>query len=372
VEFIAEKLRAPGYYSSAGGKLDYQVGDVMPAFFNNILGGAFSDVSSYLDQSWMPSIEQDDCPFFAMINMMDNHQLISTMSREPPIPISGIGFEPNPNLLFGKFGYSKPFPLSFEGLPSSPTVAVDLLEADIVGYTGDFDETSLSHENGSVPGYLPEVIGAKSVLVREYDLIRNLDFRLQQILSRLKDLDVYDDALIVVFGDHGIGTYKAKGLLQPQSLRTPLWIKYPSNEIPSSSKKDKSGESEFLKDDQMCGFVDLYPTTLSVLGQKPEACTFGRALAGEYRTKDKERDVIFALIARVGAGHGKTSFDAFTKDLFYQRHLLTRESVQEREGIEPAQVIQDAHSTARYDAFITYFQQLPCISFKEADAGQCQ
>jgi hypothetical protein len=205
VEFIPEKLRALGYYASAGGKLDYQVGDVMPIFFNNILGGAFSDVSSYVDQAWMPSIEQDR-PFFAMINMMDNHQLISTMSREPPVPISGIGIEPNPNLPFGKFGYSKPLSLSFEGLSSNPTVAVDLLEADIVGYTGDFDDTSLSYENGGVPGYLPEDIGVKSILAREYDLIRNLDFRLQQILSRLKDLDVYDDTLIVVFGDHGSGT----------------------------------------------------------------------------------------------------------------------------------------------------------------------
>jgi hypothetical protein len=122
-------------------------------------------------------------------------------------------------------------------------------------------------------------------------------------------------------------------LLQPQSLRTPLWIKYPSNEIQSSSKKYKSGESEFLKDDQMCGIVDLYPTTLSVLGLEPEAYMSGRALAGEYRTKDKERDVMFAMIARVGAGHGKTSFAAFTKDFFYQRHLLTRESIQEREGL---------------------------------------
>jgi hypothetical protein len=180
------------------GGLDYQVGDGMPTFFNNILVGAFSGVSSYLEQAWMPSIEQDR-PFFAMINMMGNHQLISMMSRETPIPISGIGFEPNPNLPFGKFGYSKPLSLFFEGLTSSPTVAVDLLEADIVGYTGYFDETSLSQNNGGVPGYLPEDIGVKSVLAREYDLIRNLDFHLQQILSRLKDLDVYDDTLIVVF-----------------------------------------------------------------------------------------------------------------------------------------------------------------------------
>jgi hypothetical protein len=86
----------------------------------------------------------------------------------------------------------------------------------------------------------------------------------------------------------------------------------------------------------------------------------GRVLS-QHKSKEKERDVLFALIARVGAGHGKTSVAAFTKYFFSPRHLLARTSVQEREGVEPAQVIQDAYSTARYEAFYDMFSAAPLV-----------
>jgi hypothetical protein len=38
---------------------------------------------------------------------------------------------------------------------------------------------------------------------------------------------------------------------------------------------------------------------------------------------------------------------------------MTRESIQEREGIEPAQVIQDAYSIARYEACYDIFSAAP-------------
>jgi hypothetical protein len=66
-----------GYWAVGGGKLDYQVGEVMPTFYNEIAGGAFSDITSFQDRVWDPAIELNR-PFFGMLNAMDTHQLVSS------------------------------------------------------------------------------------------------------------------------------------------------------------------------------------------------------------------------------------------------------------------------------------------------------
>ena len=73
--------------------------------------------------------------------------------------------------------------------------------------------TLFPHHRALCPD-LPEDVGIASILSKEYDLLRNLDYRLQKIIAHLKELGVYDDTLIMLFGDHGSGTYKAKILMQ--------------------------------------------------------------------------------------------------------------------------------------------------------------
>ena len=77
VKFLPEILRSMGYWSVGGGKLDYQVAEVVPTFYNFIAGGAYSDVTSYQDEVWDPAITTGR-PFFGMLNIMDLHQLISS------------------------------------------------------------------------------------------------------------------------------------------------------------------------------------------------------------------------------------------------------------------------------------------------------
>jgi arylsulfatase A-like enzyme len=43
VEFLAEMFGKQGYYRVGAGKLDYQVGEVISTFYNDILGGPFTD-----------------------------------------------------------------------------------------------------------------------------------------------------------------------------------------------------------------------------------------------------------------------------------------------------------------------------------------
>ena len=270
----------------------------------------------------------------------------TAFSREAPIPITNPNGGPPP-LPFGPFGYARPLSLVFEGGPNEqaaprPVAQTNLEHVDIVGYSGHFNETSLTHANGGVPGYLPEEIGIQSILAREYDLIRNVDFRLEQMIDALQERGVYNETMIVVFGDHGSATYKAKTLLEPQSLRTPLWIKYPAGTKLPKSVRPRSDESPYLVDDRMTSILDLFPTTLSVLGvSPPDWIKAGLPLAGEYAV-EKTRDVMFAIVQRLGELAGWKSFAAFTKAFHYQRNLVTEETISDYVELVPEEALAAA------------------------------
>ena len=328
VEFMPEILRQEGYWSTGAGKLDYQVGDVIPTFYNEITGGFLVDTLSpaVFSRFADPAVDQDR-PFFSMLNLMDVHQFLTAMQRPPPVFMTDPDTGAPPNLPFGKMGYTTAAALQFNNSGSvyyAPANSVDMDAVDIVGYRGTLDETKLTHANKGIPGYLPEDIGVASVLAKEYDMLRNLDYRLQKVIAKLKHLGVYDDTLIMLFGDHGSGTYKAKVLMQLQSMHTPVWIKLPKGmAMPSSVVRDSKGHNV---DHQLAQLSDLLPTTLSVLGMPPPAHVDGRALLGPYASSKPPRDIVFSSLSRLQSRDWKTHV-AITKEYVYQvnqHQALTR------------------------------------------------
>jgi len=95
--------------------------------------------------------------------------------------------------------------------------------------------------------------------------------RLAEFLARLDAKGVYDDALIVITGDHGEELYDHRGFghgytLHEEVLRVPLWIKLP---------RQRSGAvvSEWVS------LEDLLPTILDLCGFDPPPSLDGRSLA---------------------------------------------------------------------------------------------
>ena len=61
----------------------------------------------------------------------------------------------------------------------------------------------------------------QSLLAREYDLLRSVDWRIGQIIKHLKEEYLYDDAAIFILEDHrGSAHYKGKTMIQPQTTNT--------------------------------------------------------------------------------------------------------------------------------------------------------
>lgn len=89
------------------------------------------------------------------------------------------------------------------------------------------------------------------------------------VIEKLKDLGLYDSALIIITGDHGemLGEHNeyAHGyFIYQSSLKVPLVVKLP-------------GKSEHKKVDDAVGLIDIVPTTLGYLGI---------AIPGEVQGKD--------------------------------------------------------------------------------------
>jgi hypothetical protein len=356
VQFIPEYLRAMGYYTTGGGKLDYQVADVIPTFYTKILGGTYTNINGYMEQAWTPAIEMG-VPFLTVLNMMDNHENLSTMKRENPIELSdSLTQEAPDDLPNGKFGYATDKNLNFrlklgEDPEFTPVAKLDSFwdfNVDITGYNGDFDESTLNYADDSLPDYVPEEIGIQSLWAREYDLLRNVDWRIGQVIKRLKEEDVYDDTVILIFGDHGSAHYKGKTMIQIQSTKTPLWVKLPKD-VPVSPNV-VTGEDGYNEDNRLMPMKDAYPTLMSILGIEPEPWMEGVAKAGMYEDVDFDYDALFSMVARESSLQGWKSFAAYNKEFYYQLHTLTLEVIEEREasGLSSAAVIEDAKHDALY------------------------
>lgn len=102
------------------------------------------------------------------------------------------------------------------------------------------------------------------------------DYCIGQVISKLKDLGLYDSTLIIITGDHGemLGEQGENGhgyFIYQSALKVPLIFKLP-------------GRHKARRIDSLVGLVDIVPTICSLLGVEPPAevqgidlsCCFGR------------------------------------------------------------------------------------------------
>ena len=111
----------------------------------------------------------------------------------------------------------------------------------------------------------------KNHFVSQYDgAITYLDFHLQRLVQRLRELRLYDNTLIIITSDHGeaFGEHDLVGhdfSLYQHQLYVPLIIKYP-------------GQRKGRKVDALVSHVDLMPTVLDAAGVEVPGDLHGASL----------------------------------------------------------------------------------------------
>jgi arylsulfatase A-like enzyme len=113
--------------------------------------------------------------------------------------------------------------------------------------------------------------------------IRQIDRQLGAFFAKLKAMDVYDDSLIILTGDHGSNMVEAQGKCclhgaghYEENLHVPLLVKFPHS--------SQRGEERFI-----ARHIDVLPTVLDVAGL-PAAGYKGPGESLLRRLKNKRRE----------------------------------------------------------------------------------
>lgn len=153
----------------------------------------------------------------------------------------------------------------------------------------DYTKEGIYTELLTLPSYVPDLPEVRSDYAGHLEAVQDVDTWLGFFLKDLKDKGLDDNTIIFFFSDHGGCVPRGKGYLYESGLKVPL-IAY----FPKKWKHLANGKSG--KDNSLVNFTDLGPTVLSLAGVKPTKNMQGKAIFGEYASKE-ERKVQFAFAA---------------------------------------------------------------------------
>jgi arylsulfatase A-like enzyme len=116
------------------------------------------------------------------------------------------------------------------------------------------DETDIDPQNLNVPPYLPDADGVREDIAGYYEHIKNIDDRIAELRTTLKQAGELENTMFVVTGDHGFAFPRGKTQLYDAGTRVPFVVHWPA-------AVDSGRESsEFIN------FPDVGPTFLEAAG----------------------------------------------------------------------------------------------------------
>lgn len=153
-------------------------------------------------------------------------------------------------------------------LTPSPTLPLNTAPASLHG-SSEFNTYRLGDENASLSKPVSEAY-ARKLRHAYYASISYVDAQIGKVLAELKQQGLDKNTIVVVWGDHGwhLGDERVWGkhTLSEWALRSPLIIKSPTGQTPSSSNKVVSS-------------IDIYPTLMELCGVKMPHKTDGKSFA---------------------------------------------------------------------------------------------
>lgn len=129
-----------------------------------------------------------------------------------------------------------------------------------------------------VRAYHPDTPEVRKDWAQYYDRITMMDARVGQNLKELEEAGLADETIVFYYGDHGSGMPRSKRWPYNSGLHVPLIVHIPEKFAHLRPKDYSVGGTS----DRLTSFVDLAPTLLSLIGQKPPQWMQGHAFAGKY------------------------------------------------------------------------------------------
>jgi arylsulfatase A-like enzyme len=126
------------------------------------------------------------------------------------------------------------------------------------------------------PPYFPDHPIIRRDMAVMYSNINHMDGEVQEFIRQLQEAGQLDNTIILWYSDNGGPLPRQKRSLYMSGLNVPLIIRYPD-----SMRKGTVNE-------QMCSFVDIPATILSLAGIRPPEYMHGKAFAGNFEAPPRQ------------------------------------------------------------------------------------
>ena len=132
-----------------------------------------------------------------------------------------------------------------------------------------------------VPAYHPDTPEVRQDWAQYYDKITEMDALAGANLKELAEAGLSDDTIVFYYGDHGSGMPRSKRWPYNSGLHVPMLLFIPEKWKHLRPDDYVTGGTS----DRLVSFVDLAPTLVSLIGQKPPEFMQGFAFAGKYTSE---------------------------------------------------------------------------------------
>ncbi len=171
------------------------------------------------------------------------------------------------------------------------------------------------YENIPKKGHLSEAL-AKELIHGYYACVSYVDAQIGLVLDELKRLELEDDTIVILWGDHGwnLGDHKlwSKHVTFETALRTPLIIKVP-------------GKTKGQKTDAITEYIDVYPSLAELVGLEIPSTVDGKSFVPIINGKTSKKDwAVSKFKDAVTLIKGDLFYTEWTKDdgIAYERMLF--------------------------------------------------
>ena len=157
-----------------------------------------------------------------------------------------------------------------------------------------------------VPGFLPDLPAIRQELADYATSVRRLDDMVGAVLEELETASLVEDTIVIFLSDHGMPFPAAKFNCYPDSVRTPLIVRWPGK-----IKKESVDRTH------MVSAIDLQPTILEMIGLDPvksDGRSFLPLLQGQTQA---DRDTVFAQFYHIHGADALPMRSVITKNSAY-------------------------------------------------------
>lgn len=133
---------------------------------------------------------------------------------------------------------------------------------------GDFHDP----EEAPIPSFHPDDPVFRKAWARYYDAVTQVDYRAGEVFAALKQDGLWDETIVIVWADHGVGMPRGKHTAWEQGTHVPLIIRFPEK-----YQHLAPAQPGAVLDDLVC-LMDMAPSVLTFAGIDPPDHMHGRAL----------------------------------------------------------------------------------------------